>query len=460
MEKKDRNQMLGEESIVKLLIKFSIPSIVGMFVNALYNIVDKMFLGQVSSLAIGGVHLTFPVSLALMAFSMLIGIGGNSLSSIRLGEGRIEESKKILGNAFILMIFASLSLSAILFFFADPILKILGSTEALHPYSLGYLRILIIGIPFQMIGFGLNFFIRGEGSPVTAMGTMLIGAITNIILDYVFVIKFNWGVEGAAIATVIGQFFSFIWVMLFLFSSRSSLKITKDSIKLNTSLIKEFLALGIAPFGMQLSSGLVVTIFNWQLKTFGDDVAITAMGIVQSLSTLAFMPIFGINQGSQPIMGFNYGAKKFDRVKKTFNLAATAATIYITFCFIIIMLYPEKLIQFFIDAKLTSDTVLDVYIEALRVTSYALPVLGYQILSSNYFQATGKPIIGAILSLSRQLIVLLPILLILPRFFGLYGVWLVYPVSDFISFLVTLGFRSYDKKKLNLQILNENSSIY
>ncbi|WP_100065216.1 MATE family efflux transporter [Miniphocaeibacter massiliensis] len=448
----NKNQFLGTESIKKLLLKFSIPAIIGMLVNALYNVVDKIFLGQVSSLAIGGVHLTYPLSLIIMAFAMLIGMGGNSLSSIRLGQKRKKEAEKILGNSFILLIAISLTLAFIVYFFLKDILFLLGGTKVLMPYATDYMKIISLGIPFQMMGFGLNYFIRGEGSPTVAMGTMVIGAVTNIILDYFFVIVFNWGVKGAALATIIGQLLSFSWVMLFFFTKKSSLRITKENIKLKFETVREIISLGLAPFGMQLAASLVITIFNLQLVKFGDDNAISAMGIVQSISTIAFMPVFGINQGSQPILGFNYGAENYDRVKKTLKYAIIVATIYITICYSVIMLAPEFLIKLFVTNSSDMNTIMPTTVEGLRISSLVLPILGFQILSSNYFQSTGKPLIGIILSLSRQLIVLLPVLLILPKFFGLFGVWLAYPVSDFLSFLLTAFFIHSDIKNLNRDI--------
>lgn len=456
----NKNEVLGTEPITKLLLKFSIPAIIGMIVNALYNVVDKIFLGQVNSLAIGGVHLTYPLSLAIMAFAMLVGMGGNSLSSIRLGQGRKDQAEKILGNSFTMLIILSLLISIVIFFFLEPILIILGSKDVLLPYAMDYMKIIAIGIPFQMIGFGLNYFIRGEGSPTVAMGTMLIGAITNIILDYVFVILLGLGVKGAALATIIGQFFSFIWVLMFFFGSKSSIRITKENIKLKLHTVGEILSLGLSPFGMQIASSLVITIFNIQLAKFGNENAITAMGIVQSISTIAFMPIFGLNQGSQPILGYNFGAKKYQRVKRTLIYAIIVATVYISICYCIIMLAPELLINLFIVNASNINTIMPITVEALKVTSFVFPILGFQILSSNYFQATGKPVIGVILSLSRQLIVLLPVLLILPKFFGLLGVWLAYPVSDLIAFILSLIFLTRDIKNLNKGIEIEKAQEF
>ncbi|WP_300410487.1 MATE family efflux transporter [Lagierella sp.] len=457
MERINKNKLMATEDIKKLLIKFSVPAIIGMLVNALYNVIDKIFLGQVSSLAIGGVHLTFPISLIIMAFSMLIGMGGNSLSSIRMGQGRIKESEKILGQSFTLFIIFSIVITGGLLLYTEELLIKLGSSKVLLPYAIDYLKILALGIPFQLIGFGLNFFIRGEGSPSTAMGTMLIGAITNIILDYIFVILMGMGVKGAALATIIGQFLSMIWVLVFFLGKRTTINLKSENLKLEPELVKEIIVLGLAPFGMQLAASLVITIFNLQIKTFGNDEAIAAMGIMQSISTLAFMPVFGLNQGSQPIIGYNFGAKKYHRVKEAFKLATIAATAYLTFTYLIIMFFPEALIKLFIMNAKDIDKVMPGAVACLRLSSLANPVLGFQIISANYFQATGKATRGIILSLSRQLIVLLPVLIIAPKFLGLNGVWLSYPISDVISFVLTGVFMVKELRLLNEGIELENS---
>lgn len=456
MEKIEKNKLLGEEDVKKLLIKFSVPAIIGMLVNALYNVIDKIFLGQVSSLAIAGVHLTYPVSLIIMAFSMLIGMGGNSLSSIRMGQGRVKQSEKILGQSFTLQFILSVALTVIILLFPEEILKRLGSSEALLPIASEYLFIIAIGIPAQLLGFGMNFFIRGEGSPSTAMGTMLIGAITNIILDYVFVILMGMGVKGAALATIIGQYLSMIWVFAFFLGKKTSLKLKRENIKLETPVVKEIIALGLAPFGMQLAASLVIVVFNLQVNHFGDDQAIAAMGIMHSISTLAFMPVFGLNQGSQPIIGFNYGAKKYHRVKEAFKLACIVATIYMTLTYLAMMFIPETLIKAFIMNAKDIDKVMPGAVSCLRLSSLANPVVGFQIISSNYFQATGKAVRGIILSLSRQLLILLPVLLIVPRFLGLNGVWLTYPISDILSFILTLAFMIKELRLLNKEIEIEN----
>ena len=298
----------------KLLIKFSIPAIVGMLVNALYNIVDRIFIGNsVGSIGIGAIFVGSPVTLILMAFSTLVGVGANSLSSIRLGEDKKDEAELILGNAFVLLFIISSTLSVLGLTFIEPLLKIFGANENILPYSIAYLSIILIGAPFQSLGFGINNFIRGEGNPRVAMTTMLIGAILNVILDYTFIFIFDMGIKGAALATIIAQIVSAIWVISYFLGSKSMLKLKRKNIRLQKDIVKNILSIGLAPFSMHLASSMVTVILNNSLNTYGGDVAISSMGVIHSITMFILMPIFGINQGAQPIIGFNYGAKKYDR---------------------------------------------------------------------------------------------------------------------------------------------------
>src|SRR5699024_4895541 len=253
-----RSKMLGEEDVKSLLLKFSIPAIVGMLVNALYNVVDQIFIGKgVGSLGIAGVFIGNPVALILMAFSMLVGIGGNSLVSIRLGQNRNEDAQKILGNAFVLLIIISLILSTLGLIFLEPMLTFFGASETILPYSMAYMTIILLGAPLQAIGFGLNNFIRGEGNPKTAMTTMLIGAILNTILDPIFIFVFDMGIRGAALATVIAQGVSATWVLSYFFGDKSMLKLKRENMKLDIDIIKEIISIGFAPFSMQLAASTV-----------------------------------------------------------------------------------------------------------------------------------------------------------------------------------------------------------
>lgn len=447
--KDERSKMLGEEDISKLILKFSIPAIVGMLVNALYNIVDRIFIGKkVGGIGIGAIFVGSPVSLILMAFSMLVGIGGNSLSSIRLGQNKKEEAELILGNAFTLLLIISLTLSVLGLIFIGPLLTLFGASETILPYSIAYMTIILIGAPFQALGFGLNAFIRGEGNPTIAMGTMLIGAILNVILDYIFIFIFHMGMQGAALATIISQAISAIWVLNYFLGNKSMLKLKKENMKLKKHIIKNIFSIGFAPFSMQLAASTVTVVLNNSLKTYGGDVALSSMGVIHSITMLVLMPIFGINHGSQPIIGFNYGAEKYDRVKEALSKAVIAATSVVTLGFIMIQTIPHKLFALFLEEGPDIMDIMEVGIKGLRIYLAMLPVIGFQIVSSNYFQATGKPKQAALLGLSRQVLVLIPALIILPKFLGLTGVWIAGAVSDATATVVTATFLIKDLKYL------------
>lgn len=444
----NRSKQLEEESIGKLLMKFSIPAIIGMLVNALYNIVDRIFIGKgVGSIGIAGIAVGYPVALILMAFSMLIGLGANALISIRLGQKREKDAELILGNAMTSLIVISIVISVLGLIFLEPILTLFGASKNVLPYSLDYMRIILVGAPFQAVGFGMNNFIRGEGNPKIAMATMLIGAILNTILDPIFIFSFNMGIKGAAYATILSQAVSAIWVLSYFLGSNSLLKIRKENLKIQSNIIKEIVTIGLAPFSMQIAASMVTVLLNNNLKNYGGDVAISAMGTINSITMLILMPIFGINQGSQPIIGYNYGAKNYDRVKKTLKLAIFFATCIVTTGFIITQTIPAKLISLFV--KKSEVEMIQVAAKGIRIYLSMLPVIGFQIVSSNYFQATGKPKQSMLLSLSRQVLILIPALLIMPKLFGLKGVWLASPVSDLIASIITAIFLIKDIKHLD-----------
>lgn len=431
----NNSKQLGEEKILKLLLKFSVPAIVGMLVNALYNVVDRVFVGRgVGFLGIAGITVGFPIMLVVMAFSMLIGIGGTSLISIKLGQQNKDEAEHIAGNGMALLIIISLSLTVIGLIILDPVLRALGADADVLPYAREYMRIILLGIVFQAIGFGMNNFIRAEGNPKVAMFTMLIGAIVNTILDPIFIFIFNLGMAGAALATIISQAISASWVLYHFFSGRSALKIHRKNLKLDRGIIKGIVSIGLAPFAVQLAASLLNFIMNKSLTSYGGNVAISGMGVINSIATLMLMPIFGINQGAQPIIGYNYGAQKFDRVKEALKLAILGATIIVTIGFIITRLFPEQLIGMF-----SSDDkeLITFGVHALKIFLIFLPIIGFQIVGSNYFQAVGKPKQAMALSLSRQVLILIPALLILPRFFGIDGVFMAGPLSDLLSSMIT-----------------------
>ena len=441
----DRSKQLGEENIGKLLMKFSIPAIVGMLVNALYNVVDRIFIGQVDTLALSGVTITFPISIIIMAFGMLVGIGAAALISIRLGQQKKEEAEHILGNAFALIIIISLIVTTLGLIFLEPMLLKFGASADTMPYAKQYITIILIGTVFQSVGFGLNNIIRAEGNPRIAMFTMLIGGILNTIMDPIFIFVFHMGTRGAAIATVISQIVNTVWVLYYFLGGKSVLKILYKNLRLDTKVVKSIFAIGMSPFSMQIAASIVTIISNKSLVKYGGDVSLGAMGAIMSIAMLVLMPIFGINQGCQPIIGYNYGAKRYDRVKHALKLAIIAATTITTTGFIIIQLFSEQLISIFSN----DPALIEVGARGIKIYLFMLPVIGFQIVSSNYFQAVGKAKISIFLGLSRQVILLIPLLFILPRFFELNGVWASAPTSDIISSILTAVFLFVEIRHLN-----------
>ncbi|MGH4139184.1 MATE family efflux transporter [Clostridium sp.] len=438
----NQTKELGTESIGKLLLKFSIPAITGMIVSALYNIVDRIYIGHINgvgSYALSGLAITFPISVIIMAFGMLVGIGASAVISIKLGEKDQKTADDILGNALILITIISLVIGILGILFLNKLLILFGASESSIPYAKAYIQIILMGSVFQNIGFGINNIIRAEGNPKMAMLTMVFGAIINIILDPILIFGFNLGIEGAAIATIISQAFNTFWVLkYFAFkNSGSILKIKKVNLKLNKHIIKEIFAIGMAPFSMQIASSFVIILYNKGLYTYGGDLAIAAMGILNSISMLVFMPIFGISQGIQPIIGYNYGAKLYSRVLKVLKLAITFGTCIVTIGFIVVQLFAKPLIAVFVG---NNPALINLGARGLRIDLIFLPILGFQILGASYFQAINEAKISMILSILRQVIVLIPLILILPLFFELDGLWLSQPCADIIATALTAFF--------------------
>ncbi len=433
----DRAERLGQEKILPLLLSFSIPAIVGMLVQALYNVVDRIFVGNgVGPLGLAGLTVVFPVMLVQMALAMLIGLGATALISIRMGEGRKKEAEAIMSNAFGMLVLISLLFTFLGITFLDPLIRLLGASEAVLPYSRDYLSIILYGSVFQALGFGLNHMIRAQGSPKIAMATMLIGAITNTILDPVFIFLFGWGIKGAAFATILSQALSAAWVISYFLRGKSHLRLNLKRVhKIEPAVVLQIVSIGFAPFAMQLAASVLNLILNKSLAHYGGDLAISAMGIVFSVNTLFMMPIFGINQGSQPIIGFNFGAKKYERVKETLFYAAAGATAIVTLGFLATRLLPVSLVSLF---GRQDQELMDLGIRAMKTVMVMFPIIGLQIVGANYFQAVGKPKRAAFLSLSRQVLLLIPLLLVLPRFWGLQGVFRAFPFSDVGSTVITV----------------------
>ncbi|CAG7839727.1 multidrug transporter MatE [Clostridium novyi B str. ATCC 27606] len=447
----DKSKELGREKIYKLLLKFFIPAIIGTLVNALYNIVDRIYIGQgVGSLALAALSVAFPIMVITSGFGMLIGMGGGVITSISLGKKDKEKAEKILGNTFSLLCIISLLVSILALIIKNPILKSFGASENTIIYANSYLSIILFGTIFQNVGYGMNNIIRSEGNAKIAMFTMIIGAIFNIILDPIFIFIFHMGVKGAAIATVLSQIANTFWVLRHFTGKNSFLKLKRKNLKLDLEIFKSIIAIGMAPFSIQVAASLVNIVFNKELMIYGGDLAVGAMGIINSITMLIIMSIISVTQASQPIVGYNYGSMQFDRVKETIKVAAIGATIIALIGFIGVEFFPKYLIGIF---NRKDEELLRIGVSGIRINLFALPIIGFQIVGSNYFQAVGKAKVAIVLSLLRQVIVLIPLLIILPKIFNLNinGVWLACPISDIISFIITTicvikGMRDLDKQ--------------
>ena len=431
--------ILGKEKISKLIKKFSIPCIISLLVNSLYNIVDQIFIGQgVGYLGNGATNVVFPLVMIGLAFSLMFGDGASAYLSLKLGEKKKDEAKIGIGNGVTLCVITSVIFCAITLIFLPVFLKIFGCTDNLKDYAMTYGRIIAIGFPFSMIGTTLNSIIRADGSPKYSMTSMLAGAILNTILDPIFIFVFHKGVAGAAIATVISQILTFVLNVAYI-KRFKSIKLDRDSIKLRPNVCKKVSALGISSFITQMSIVCVMTAENNLLgkagaeSKFGAEIPITVLGIVMKISQILNSIIIGIAAGSQPIFGYNYGAKKYDRVKQALKIVLGSSLVISTIAFILFQTIPDKLIAIFGSGD---ENYMEFACLAFRTYLFLCIFNGIQIPSGIFFQAIGKSTKSAILSLSRQIVILIPSMIILSHIFGLMGVLYAGPVADGIAFIL------------------------
>ncbi len=429
-------QILGTEPIGKLLIKYSVPAIIGMMVNALYNVVDRMFIGNipgVGPMAITGLGVTMPIMTIILAFGMLVGIGATTNISIKLGQGKREEAEHIVGNSITLALIIGIILTVVGTVFSDSILKVFGASESTLIYAKSYMSIILLGTIFSISAMVFNNIIRGDGNPKLSAIIMAAGCATNIVLDAVLIFGFNMGIQGAALATIASQGLTAIWGFSYYLKGKSNLKFTKTSLKLDMNIVKIIFAIGSAPFAMQLATSLVQVISNNALRTYGSDLAIGAMATISSIVMIFLMPSFGLVQGMQPIVGFNYGAKNYDRAIKTFKLSLLSSSIFFIVGALLIQFVPQALVGMFN----RDPQLMDITVNGLRKYSFALPIVGISIVGTNYIQSSGKAKVAMVLSLLRQVIILIPMILILPKFLGLNGVWFAQPTADIIASAIT-----------------------
>ncbi|MFZ2257566.1 MAG: MATE family efflux transporter [Clostridiaceae bacterium] len=454
----EREKLLNYEPIFPLFLKFSLPAIAGMMVQALYNIVDRYFISNIpgiGSTAIGGVGITMPVMLILMGFTMLFGIGGAANISLRMGEGKTEKAEHILGNVAVLLLITAIGLNLIFLTNLESLLRLFGATEGNLGYAMAYINIILWGNLWNTFGFAMNHLIRAEGSPKFSMKLMITGAVVNVILDPIFIFEtipiinlpgLGLGVSGAAYATIIAQGVSFLMGVNYYVSGKSYLKLRLANFKLNFRIFQMIVAIGVSPFFVQIAGSLVAALFNNNLKTYGGDTAQGAYVIINTVATLFYMPIFGMNQGLQPIIGYNYGAKNFDRVKKAVKVGIIASSAVVVVGWIFIMVLPDLLVG----PMTGGDEVLhQLTAQGLKKVELMMFVVGFQVISSNFFSSIGKARLSFFLSLSRQIFFLVPVLIILPKFIGLDGIWYAMPISDIAATILTFFFLVHQFKLLD-----------
>ncbi|MGL5123966.1 MAG: MATE family efflux transporter [Fusobacteriaceae bacterium] len=443
-----KHKLMGTENMTKLLIQFSLPAMIGMIVNALYNIVDRMYIGRIEGTGhfdIAGVGLVMPAMIISFSIALMVGMGGSTMVSLTLGKKNKKLAEEYLGNIISLGAFFGIILSVLTFVFIKQIAVFMGTSKNTFIPAINYLQIIAIGFPFSIIGYSANASIRSDGSPKISMGTLLIGAILNIILDPIFIFVFDMGVKGAAIATIVSQFVSMIWAVGYFLSSKSGVQLHLMNLKLKLERVIDIIKMGIAPCFLQLSGALVIFTLNNTLKKVSGDYAVGAMTIVLGIAMFFVMPILGINQALLPLAGYNYGSKLYPRVKGILKRAIVAATGISVFSFLIIQLFS----RYFIYAFTTNYEIVTIASKGLRIYTFMFPIIGFQIVSSIYFQAVGKPKITMFLTLSRQVIFLVPLVIILSKFYGEAGVWFSAPIADILSFTVTLFMIRREMKDLD-----------
>ncbi len=426
---------LGTEKISKLLKQYAAPAIVAMTASSLYNMVDSIFIGQgVGTLAIAGLALTFPLMNLGAAFGSLVGVGSSSTISILLGQKNYEMARKVLGNVVTLNTIIGLVYMILVYAFLDPILYFFGASDQTLPYARDYMEIILLGNVITHMYLGLNAVHRASGFPRQAMMATIFTVIVNTILDPIFIFWFGWGIRGAAIATIIAQLLALIWIVKMMSDKNNAVHFARGTYVLVKRIVKDIIAIGMAPFSMNLAACFVVIVINQGLQRYGGDLAIGAYGIVNRIAFIFVMIVMGLNQGMQPIAGYNFGAKKFDRVHRVLIDTIICATCVTTFGFLIAELVPNAFIKVF-----TNDPqLLEICRDGIRIVFAVFPIVGFQMVTGNFFQSVGMAKKAIFLSLSRQLIFLLPCLLILPTFWGVRGVWWSMPISDALASIVAL----------------------
>ena len=435
MDNKKATLELGTKPVGKLLAQYALPAIIAMTAASLYNIIDRVFIGQVvGPMAISGLAITFPFMNLAAAFGAAVGVGASTTISVKLGQKDYESAENILGNTITLNLIVGLAFGGICLLFLDPILRFFGASDATLPYARDFMQVILAGNVFSHMYFGMNAVLRAASKPQMAMFATIFTVGMNILLDVVFILWWHWGIKGAAFATIIAQVLALCWQMK-LFTNKSELLHLKRGIyKLKSNLVRNIISIGISPFLMNACACVIVIFINNQLVRFGGDMAVGAYGIANSIAMIFVMFVIGLNQGMQPIAGYNYGAQQYDRMMRVVKLSIITAVCIMLTGWSLAMFAPYHCARMFT----TDPELIKGSIKAIHTIMMMFPLIGSQMVITNFFQCIGKVKISIFLSLSRQLLFLLPLLAILPNFYGINGVWASMPTSDFIAVVVAV----------------------
>ena len=447
---------LSEKPVFSLLLQYAIPAIVAMVASSLYNIVDGIFIGQgVGAGAIMGLAITMPIMNLSAAFGAMVGVGGSTLLSVKLGEKDYNFAAKILGNVITLNCIIGIGLGAVMLLFLDPILRFFGASDYTIPYARDFMVIVLIGNVFTHLFLGLNAMLRSSGKPKKAMKATIMTVIINIALAPLFIFVLHLGIRGAALATILSQLIVLLWQFKLFSNPNELIHLRRDTYRLERRIVTGSLSIGLSPFLINLCACLVVIIINKQLVSYGGDVAVGAYGIANRMMFFFVMVVIGINQGMQPIAGFNFGAKHYTRLNQVLKYAITIATgIWIVGFIVCVLLATPVASAFTNDEELLKEAA-----HALRVMNLVVPIIGFQMITIGFFQSIGKADISIFLSLTRQLLFLVPLLLILPNFFGLEGIWYSVPIADGTSAITAAIVLIYHMRKFKMRGKLENSNL-
>lgn len=448
MDKNQATLELGTKPVGRLLAQYALPAVIAMTASSLYNIIDRAFIGQmVGPDAIAGLGITFPFMNLSGAFGAAVGVGASTAISVKLGQKDYQTAGDILGNTVTLNLIVGLSLSVVCLVFLDPILRFFGASDATLPYARSFMEVILAGNVFTHMYFGLNAVLRAAGKPRHAMYATIFTVVMNVLLDMVFIWWFGWGIRGAASATIISQVLALCWQLRLFSDKRGLLHLKRGIYRLRANLVKNIIGIGISPFLMNVCACIIVIFMNNQFVEYGGDMAVGAYSIANGIGMMFVMFIMGVNQGMQPIAGYNYGALQFGRLLHVLRLSILAATAIMTAGWLIAMFLPYYCARLFT----TDQELIALSIEGIRINMLLFPIIGFQMVVTNFFQCIGKVKISIFLSLSRQLLFLLPLLAVLPTVWGVKGVWAALPASDLVAALVAAWVMSVYMRKFKKQ---------